>query len=175
MRREEKKNAQLFAERFIGDLEARLHEQDGGMRIGGDFLDDAVTTFAIRICQAIKQCSFFGIIDRVFQIPPLLVAKRLPVGNQELEISRVGLIDMRIINLVDDAVRDRVPEPATGVIGRPDPFFRALGPARLRSGRAEGLFKRRSGPDRFDIHDVKSDTAELRLPRASSVIMARVQ
>ena len=42
MWREEKKNAQLLAERLIGNLEARLHEQDGGMRIGGNFLDDPI-------------------------------------------------------------------------------------------------------------------------------------
>lgn len=40
MRREQKEDAQLFAERFVRDLDPRVHEQDRGMRIGRNFLDD---------------------------------------------------------------------------------------------------------------------------------------
>ena len=75
----------------------------------------------------------------MLQIAPFLVAKRFAVGDKKLEVARVGLIDVRIINLVNDAVRDRVPEPAAGVIGCPDSFLGALGPARFRARRAEGL------------------------------------
>ena len=66
------------------------------------------------------------------------MTKSFTIGNEKLKITRVGLIDVRVVNFVDDAVGDGEPEPACGVIGRADPFLCALRPARLRSGRAEG-------------------------------------
>lgn len=77
----------------------------------------------------------------MLQIAPFLVTKGFPIGDQKLEVAGVGLIDVRVINLVDDAVRDREPEPATGMMGSADSFLATLRPARLRAGRAEGLFR----------------------------------
>ena len=73
----------------------------------------------------------------MIQVALFLVAKRFAVGDEKLKVARVGLIHVRIINLVDDAVAEREPEPATGVIGRAHAFLRARSPARLDARRAE--------------------------------------
>ena len=59
------------------------------------------------------------------------------VADEKLEVARVWLIDMRIINLIDDAVAEREPETATGMIRRAHAFFRARSPARFDSRRAK--------------------------------------
>ena len=71
------------------------------------------------------------------QVALFLVAKGFAVGDEELKVARVRLINVRIINLVDNAVTEREPEPATGVIGRANAFFGAGSPARLDARRAK--------------------------------------
>ena len=73
----------------------------------------------------------------MLEIASFLVTKSFAVCDEELEVARVGLIDVRVINFVDDAVRNRKPEPATRVIRSPDPFLGAVRPARLCARRAE--------------------------------------
>jgi len=68
------------------------------MWIRRDFLDDAIAPLAVRIRQSIKQCAFFWILDRVLEIAPLLVEESFAIGDEKLEVARVGLIDMRIID-----------------------------------------------------------------------------
>ena len=51
------------------------------------------------------------------------MAKRFAVADEKLKVPRVRSIDMRIINLVHDAVTQREPDAATGVIGRANAFF----------------------------------------------------
>jgi hypothetical protein len=104
-----------------------------------DFLDDAIAPLAVRIRQSIKRCAFFWILDRVLEIAPLLVEESFAIGDEKLEVARIGLIDMRIIDFVDDAVRNREPDPTTGVIGGPNPFLGALRPARFGTGSAKGF------------------------------------
>ena len=66
-----------------------------------------------------------------------LVAKRFSIADEKLKVSRVGLVDVRIVNLVDDAVTQREPNAATGMIGCPHAFFGARSPARFDSRRAK--------------------------------------
>jgi integrase len=56
---------------------------------------------------------------------------------EKLEVARVRLIDMRIVNLVHDAMTKREPNAATGMVGCAHAFFCARSPARLNSGRAK--------------------------------------
>ena len=65
------------------------------------------------------------------QITFLFVTKRLAIGNEKLEVARVRLVDVWVVNFVDDAVTKREPETATGVIRSADAFFRTGSPARL--------------------------------------------
>src|SRR5438270_8139668 len=66
------------------------------------------------------------------------MAKCFAVRDQKLEIARIGLIGMRIVNFINDAVAQREPKPATGVIRCAQPFLGAGCPARLDSRRAKG-------------------------------------
>jgi hypothetical protein len=61
----------------------------------------------------------------VIQIALFLVAKRFAVTDEKLKVACVRLIDAGIVNLIDDAVTEREPEAATGMIGRTHAFFRA--------------------------------------------------
>src|SRR5438309_11991337 len=107
------------------------------MRIGADLLDDAITSRAIGIDDAIKQRAFLRILERMIEIAPFLVAKRLAIGDEKLEVARAWLIDVRVVDLVHDPVRKREPQSATGVIRGADSFLCALRPTRGKSRRAE--------------------------------------
>src|SRR5208283_590434 len=56
----------------------------------------------------------------------------------ELKVASVGLVHVRVVYLVDDPVTQGEPKPATGVVGRPYPLFRARSPAGLHSRRTKG-------------------------------------
>src|ERR1035438_9611560 len=107
------------------------------MRIGKHALYQSVAAIGFRIGQAVKEASGLRVLDPVVQVAFFLVAKAFPIGYEELEVARVGLVNMRIIDLIDDAVAQREPEPATGVISRAHALLRARSPAGLNSRRAE--------------------------------------
>ena len=67
----------------------------------------------------------------MIQVALVLVAKRFSVAYEKLKVACVRLIDMRIINLIDDAMTEREPQTATGMIGCTNPFFRARSPAQI--------------------------------------------
>src|ERR1700759_2759011 len=106
------------------------------MGIGRDLLDDPVAPRAIGIDNAIKQRALFRILQFMIESAPFLVEESFAVGDEELEIARVRLIDVWIINLIDDPVRKREPHPATAVISRADSFLCTLSPARFRARQA---------------------------------------
>src|SRR5437870_5576197 len=108
------------------------------MRIGQDMLDNPVPAIGIGIDQSVKEAVLLRIIDLMQQVAFLLVAERPAIGNEKLEIARVGLIDRRIINLVDDPVTQREPNAATRVIRRPDPFLGTVRPTRFNPRPAKG-------------------------------------
>ena len=72
------------------------------------------------------------------QVALLLMAEGFAIGNEQLGITRVRLVDGRIINLVQDAVADREPYMAARVISGADPLLGAVRPARLDPWRAKG-------------------------------------
>jgi hypothetical protein len=73
----------------------------------------------------------------MFQIALFFLAEGFAVADEELKVPRVRFIDMGIINLIHDAVTQREPDAATGVVRRANAFFRTRGPARLNARRAE--------------------------------------
>ena len=107
------------------------------MRISQDVFYQPVAPVALRIGEAVKETILFRVFNPVIQVALFLVAKCFPIADEELKVARVWLVDARIVNLVDDAVAEREPEPATRMIGRAKAFFRAGSPARLDSGRAK--------------------------------------
>ena len=107
------------------------------MRIREDVFYQAIATVGLRIRQTVKEAIALRIFDQVIQVALLLVAKCFAITDKKLKIARVRLIDAWIINLVDDAVTEREPEAATGMIGRTHAFLRARSPAWLNSRRAK--------------------------------------
>src|SRR6266536_6282859 len=103
------------------------------MRIGEDMFYEAIAAARFRIRKAVKKAIALGVIDRVIQVAFFLVAKRFAVSYEKLKVACVRLIDMRIINLVQDAVAQSKPNAATGMISSTHAFFGARSPARLDS------------------------------------------
>ena len=70
------------------------------------------------------------------QVPLFLMAEAFAVGNEELEVAHVRLIDRWIVNLIDDPVGEREPKVTARVISRAKAFLSAVRPARWTAGRA---------------------------------------
>ncbi len=137
MRRKQRIKAQLAVERFIEHLKLRVHQQDRQVRIRQHVFYDTIAAARFRIRQAIKNAIALGIFNQMIQVAFFLVTERFAVADEKLKIARVRFIDMRIINLVHDAVTEGEPDTATGVIRRAHAFFRARSPARFDSRRAK--------------------------------------
>ena len=137
VRSQQRVETQLAAQRFIEHFELGVHEQHRPMRIGEDVLDEPVAPVALRIGEAVEKTIAFRVFDPVIQVALFLVAKCFAVADQKLKIARVGLVDVRVIDLVDDAVAEREPDPAARMISGAEAFLGAGRPARLNSGRAK--------------------------------------
>src|SRR5205809_1176150 len=107
------------------------------MRIRENVFYQPVAAAGLRIRQTVKEAIALRVFDQVIQVALFLVAKRFAITDEKLKVARVRLIHAWIVNLVDDAVTEREPEAATGMIGRSHPFFRARSPARFDSRRAK--------------------------------------
>ena len=95
------------------------------MRIGEDVIYESVATVRLRVRQAVEEAIALRVFDQVIQVALFLVAKRFAITDQKLKVARVRLIDARIVNFVDDAVTEREPKAATGVISGAHAFLRA--------------------------------------------------
>ena len=137
VRSQQRVEAQFPAQGLIQHFDFGMHQQNGSVRIGEHVFYQPVAALAFRVGKAVKRAIALRVFDPVVQVAFFLVAKGFAIGDEELEVARVGLIHMRIVNLIDDAVAEREPEPATGMIGRAHAFFRARSPARLDSGRSK--------------------------------------
>src|SRR4030095_9518538 len=114
-----------------------MHEQHRSMRIGEYIFDQSVAGARFDICQAIKQAVAFRVINGMREVALFLVAKRFPIADEKLKVACVRLIDMRVVNLIDDAMAQREPKTATCMISRPDAFFRTGRPAWLNPRRTK--------------------------------------
>src|SRR6266481_3233021 len=107
------------------------------MRIRDHIFNNAVPARRIGVDEAIVESACFGVFDLMFEIAALFVAKGFAVSNEELKVTCVGAINVRIINFVDDSVAEREPDATAGVVSGADAFFGAASPARLDSRSAE--------------------------------------
>src|SRR6266568_1061143 len=107
------------------------------MRIGEHLLNDPVTAIGLGIRQTVQRAVALRVLNPMLQITLLLVAKSLAIGDEKLKIPRVRLIYARVVNLVDDAVAQCEPDPATGMIGRAQALLGAGCPVWLNAGPAE--------------------------------------
>src|SRR5277367_2139075 len=76
------------------------------------------------------------------QIPPLFVKERLSIRDKVLQVPDLRKVHGRKVDLVEDSVGEREPDPARCIVGRPQPFLAAAGPSRFESGPAEGFVGR---------------------------------
>ena len=95
------------------------------MGIGDYFLDQPVASLSIAVCQPVIQSAAFRVFDFVVKVAFFLMAERLTVGDQELQVTRVRAIDGRIVDLIDNSVAQRKPSMAASMIGGPDPLLAA--------------------------------------------------
>src|SRR4030095_4875894 len=98
------------------------------MRIGEDMFDDTRAAVRFRIRETIKKAITLRVIDRVSQVALFLVTERFSVAYEKLKVARVRLIDVRVVNLVHDAVTEREPNATTGMICCAYAFFCARSP-----------------------------------------------
>src|ERR1044071_296684 len=107
------------------------------MRVCENVLNDTIATVRLRIDEAVERTIALRVLDAVIQVALLFVAECFAVADEKLEIARIGMIDVRIINLVDDPMAEREPKPATAVVGRTRTIFCAGSPAGLDSRRSK--------------------------------------
>ena len=107
------------------------------MRIGENMFYQAVAAVGLRIGQTVKEAITLRAFDQMIQVALFLVAKCFAITNEKLKVAGIRLIDAWIVDLVDDAVAERKPETATGMISRTDAFFRARSPAGFDSRRTK--------------------------------------
>src|SRR6185503_5171977 len=107
------------------------------MRISEHVLYDAIAAVRLRICEAVERAIALRVLDAMIQVALLLVAKCFAVADEKLKIARIGMIDVRIINLANDPMAEREPKPATAVVGRAHSLLCAGSPARLDSRRSK--------------------------------------
>src|ERR1700722_18189008 len=112
------------------------------MRIGDNFFDDLVAALGIGIDGTHGRGTAVDIFKDPFQIALLFVDKRLPVGEQEFHVPGLRAVDGGVVDFVQDAVGDGVPDAAGGGARHADTIFSAGSPARFYSWRA----KRRALP-----------------------------
>jgi hypothetical protein len=101
------------------------------MWVGEDIFYDTIPAARLRIRETVKEAIALRVIDRMSQVAFFFVAKRFSIAYEKLKVARVGLIDVRIVNLVH--VTQREPNAATGMIRRAHTFLGARSPAWLDS------------------------------------------
>src|ERR1700689_839143 len=79
----------LAAQFLVENLQPSLHQQDGRGRLPDDFLDQTIEAVAFRLRQPVQQNRVVRVFDLVLEITFFLMATRLAVGDEKLEIPRV--------------------------------------------------------------------------------------
>src|SRR6185437_10480875 len=115
-------------------------------RIGEHQLLDAIAAGKAGAGDRKRRNAVLGRMDDAARAALLFGEIAVAVGDDEAEVARAGLIDARIIDLVEDAMADREPDTAHPAERRADPALGARGPAPGNSrpaGRLPGQRHRR--------------------------------
>src|SRR5205814_10549207 len=113
------------------------HAQNRSMRIGEHIFEQPVAIARVSIRQAVKEAVTFRVFNRMGEIALFLVTERFSIGDEKLKVACVWSINVRVVNLIDDAMAQREPQTATGMISRADAFFRTRRPPWLDPRRAK--------------------------------------
>ena len=117
--------------------ETRPLQHDAAQRIGKDLLLDAVTTIRVGVPQAVGGNAGRQVADFVAGLPLLLGDPAFAVGDDQAHVARAGPVQATIVDLVEDAVAEREPDPAGvaqrdahAALGAAGPASRDARPAR---------------------------------------------
>ena len=101
-------------------------------------LYNPVPAFPVSVDYPVVKTILLRVCDLMIEVALFFVAERFPITYKELEVSRIWLIHMRIVNLVHDPVAECEPEVAARMVRGPKPFLGAGGPSRIYAGCPEG-------------------------------------
>ena len=82
------------------------------MRIGQELLDQVIPPIALGVDQPVEEAVVLRVLNPIVQITLFLVTKCLAIADEEFEITRVGLVHGREVNLVDDPMTQGKPDSA---------------------------------------------------------------
>ena len=109
------------------------------MGIRQNLLDDAVAALPAGIHEPKAWNPWGQPFQTAASVTLLLRDKRTGVGDHEAEITQAGLIESRVVDLVQDAVAEREPDAARGSEGCADAALSAGRPPRRNAGPARGV------------------------------------
>ena len=100
-----------------------------GAVIGQHMLDDAEPATGVGVDQPERRHAVLQRGDLEVAVALLLGEEAIVAGDDQAEVARAGLIDARIVDLVQDAVAEREPDAADRGQRGADTALRAGGPA----------------------------------------------
>ena len=109
MRREQREQAQR---RIAARAQFHLLQHHVAPRIGDHRLEDVVATGDAFAAQAIGRHAIGQRVHAVMRVALLLGEEPIRPGDDETEIAQAGLVEPRVVDLVQDAVAEREPDPA---------------------------------------------------------------
>ena len=112
-----------------------LHQHRIAARIGDNPLDQPEAAIAMRARQQKRRDAVFERLHDRDAIALLLGEETLSVRDDQAEVADAGLIDARIVDLVENAVADGEPDAARFRERRADPALGARGPSGSNSRR----------------------------------------
>ena len=102
------------------------------MGVCDDFLDVSVTSFRVLPLNAVSQSGWHA-LNVALKVSGLLMKEGLTISKKKLDVSHLGHINGRVIDLGDDTVPDSKPNPTGSRVGCADPVLVAVRPARLQT------------------------------------------
>ena len=124
-------------QQFFISLNLDRNKNHGVVRVANNLLRQAVAAFGIAVHIAHPQRIGMDVLEGRDQVALFFVDKRLPIRQQELHVPHLRPVDGGVVNLVQNAVRTRKPDPAGGRVGRPHRILQARSPSRLHARRAK--------------------------------------
>ncbi len=109
-----------------------VHQHNGVMRIGDEFLRDFVPPANISGDYTNGKRVLIDVVEVIVQVPLIFVEKSLLVREQKFHVAGLGMVDRRVINLVERTVRGGEPDTTGGGIGRAHRIFLARSPTRFK-------------------------------------------
>lgn len=108
MRREQNVEVKFFQQLRVA-FEAGVYQQRGLMGISDDFLEEVIAAVGRMVDDSNAETGGVQVLGDGMEMAPFLMEESLAVGDEELEVANLRLIDRRKINLVENAVRGGEP------------------------------------------------------------------